>query len=69
MSEEELEHWHSVQFRMEDEGFEYCFQSYSHWDEIKDEEFHRLRTGFLQHMNELRAYIHKKVEEGEMEED
>ena len=47
MSEEELEHWHSVQFRMEDEGFEYCFQSYSHWDEIKDEEFHRLRTGFF----------------------
>lgn len=65
MSEEELERWYSVQFHMEDEGMEYCFEGYSDWGEIKDEEFHRLRMGFLQQMNELRAYIHKKVEEGE----
>jgi hypothetical protein len=39
--------------------------SYSSWDEIKDEEFHRLRLGFLQHMKELREYIDSKVEEGE----
>jgi hypothetical protein len=65
MSEEELEYWHSVQYRMEDEGFDYCFEHYSHWDEIKDEEFHRLRLGFLQYMKELRQYINDKVEEGE----
>lgn len=65
MTEEELEYWHSVQYRMEEEGIDYCFEHYSRWDEIKDEEFHRLRLGFLQHMKELREYIDKKVEEGE----
>jgi hypothetical protein len=50
---------------MDGEGFDYCFESYSSWDEIKDEEFHRLRLGFLQSMKELREYIDSKVEEGE----
>ena len=50
MTYDELEIWQSVQYRMDEEGFDYCFESYSNWDEIKDEEFHRLRLGFLQHM-------------------
>jgi hypothetical protein len=62
--EDDLELWESVQYRMDEEGFDYCFESYSHWDEIKDEEFHRLRLGFLQSMEDLRNYINKKVEEG-----
>jgi hypothetical protein len=49
---------------MDEEGFDYCFENYSNWDEIKDEEFHRLRLGFLQSMEDLRNYIDKKVEEG-----
>jgi hypothetical protein len=49
---------------MEEEGIDYCFEHYSHWDEIKDEEFHRLRLGFLQSMGDLRNYIDKKVEGG-----
>ena len=65
MTNDELENWQSVQYRIDDEGFDYCFESYSSWDEIKDEEFHRLRLGFLQHMKELREYIDSKVEEGE----
>ena len=65
MTNDELENWQSVQYRMDDEGFDYCFENYSSWDEIKDEEFHRLRLGFLQHMKELREYIDSKVEEGE----
>jgi len=65
MTYDELENWQSVQYRMDEEGFDYCFESYSHWDEIKDEEFHRLRLGFLQHMKELREYIDSKVEEGQ----
>jgi hypothetical protein len=65
MTEDELEYWQSVQYRMDAEGFDYCFVSYSDWDEIKDEEFHRLRLGFLQHMKELRQYIDSKVEEGQ----
>jgi len=65
MTYDELENWQSVQYRMDEEGFDYCFESYSNWDEIKDEEFHRLRLGFLQYMKELREYIDKKVYEGE----
>ena len=65
MAYDELEYWHSVQYRMEEEGIDYCFEHYSRWDEIKDEEFHRLRLGFLQYMKEIREYVDKKVEEGE----
>jgi hypothetical protein len=65
MTYDELENWQSVQYRMEKEGFDYCFISYGDWDEIKDEEFHRLKLGFLQSMKELREYIDSKVEEGE----
>jgi hypothetical protein len=65
MTEDELEYWQSVQYRMEEEGIDYCFEHYSHWEEIKDEEFHRLRMGFLQYMKEIREYVDKKVDEGE----
>ena len=65
MTEDELELWESVQYRMDEEGFDYCFESYSHWDKIEDAEFHRLRLGFLQYMKELREYIDSKVEEGQ----
>lgn len=65
MTHDELENWQSVQYRMDEEGFDYCFENYSNWDEIKDEEFHRLRLEFLKSMKELREYIDKKVEEGE----
>jgi hypothetical protein len=65
MTEDELENWQRVQYRMDDEGIDYCFESYSSWDEIKDEEFHRLRLGFLQYMKEIREYVDKKVDEGE----
>ena len=65
MTEDELENWERVQYRMEEEGIDYCFEHYSHWDEIKDEEFHRLRMGFLQYMKEIREYVDKKVDEGE----
>jgi hypothetical protein len=55
-------------FDDDEEGFDYCFESYSRWDEIKDEEFHRLRLGFLQYMEDLRNYIDKKVDEGQNQE-
>ena len=63
-----LEDWESVKYRIENEGIDYCFESYSNWDEIKDEEFHRLRLGFLQYMKEIREYVDKKIEEEEFKE-
>jgi hypothetical protein len=68
MTHDELENWERVQYRMDAEGIGYCFESYSRWDEIKDEEFHRLRLGFLQSMEDLRNYIDKKVDEGRNQE-
>ena len=66
--EDDLELWESVRYRMDEEGFDYCFESYSHWEEIKDVEFHRLRLEFLRTMSELRNYIDNKVEEGQEKE-
>ena len=63
-SKVDLELWESVQYRMDEEGFDYCFESYSDWDEIKDDEFHRLRKKFLRDMKELRSYVNNKVNEG-----
>ena len=63
-----LEDWESVKYRMRNEGIDYCFENYSNWDEIKDEEFHRLRLGFLQYMKEIREYGDKKIEEEEFKE-
>lgn len=68
MTNNELENWESVQFRMEEEGIDYCFDGYSRWDEIKDEEFHQLKDSFLKSMNELRNYIDTKVNEGRIQE-
>jgi hypothetical protein len=66
--EDDLELWESVRYRMDEEGFDYCFDGYSNWDEIKDEEFHRLRLEFLRTMEELRNYIDNKVEDGQEKE-
>jgi hypothetical protein len=66
--DDDLELWESVRYRMDEEGFDYCFDGYSNWDEIKDEEFHRLRLEFLRTMEELRNYIDNKVEDGQEKE-
>ena len=65
MNEDELKNWYSVRYRMREEGMDYCFEHYSNWDEIKDEEFHRLRMAFLQNMDELKSYVNHKIEDGE----
>ncbi len=61
MTEEEKEIWESCQYRMEEEGFHYCFTGYSNWDEIKDEEFHKLRMAYLDSAKELEKYINEKA--------
>jgi hypothetical protein len=68
MTHEELENWERVRYRMDAEGFAYCFDGYSQWDEIEDEEFHRLRNDFLKSMKDLKDYINNKVDEGRNQE-
>lgn len=63
MTYEEKEKWENVAYRMDDEGFHYCFARYSSFEEIKDPEFHRLREAYLQSADKLRKYVGAKNEE------
>jgi hypothetical protein len=67
MTEEEFENFVMVEYRMDNEGLDYCFESYSRFEEIKDEEFHRLRNNFLTSMKEIREYVENKIKEGREE--
>ena len=67
MTEEEFENWQSVSYRMDNEGIDYCFEHYSCFEEIEDEEFHKLRLEFLESMKKIREYVKDKI--GNYEED
>jgi len=67
MNEDEKDDWHSVQFRIKDEGIHYCFNDYSRWEHIKDEDFHKLRKAYLNAAEELKNYVLKKNEEADKE--
>ena len=67
MTEEEFEDFVAVEYRMDNEGIDYCFEHYSSFEEIKDEEFHRLRNNFLTSMKEIRNYVETKIKEGREE--
>ena len=58
-----LEDWEQVQYRMEEEGFDYCWRCYSNFKEIEDEEFHKLRKLYIEISEKLEKYVENKVEE------
>ena len=60
--EDNLEDFKSVQYRMGDEGMDYCFEHYSSFEEIEDEEFHKLRLEFLEITKKLKSYVENKIE-------
>lgn len=60
--EENLDNFRAVRYRMDNEGIDYCFDGYSDWDEIEDEEFHKLRLEFLDSMKKIRSYVENKIE-------
>jgi len=59
--DEELENWERVKYRMVEEGFDYCFRSYSFFEEIKDDDFHNLRLQYIDAADKLEKYIKDKV--------
>jgi len=61
--EEELDNFRLVQYRMGNEGIDYCFKHYSSFSEIEDEEFHKLRKEFLESMDKLTSYVENKIDE------
>ena len=60
MTQEEAQ---SVLQRISQEGFHYCFESYSSFEEIEDPEFHKLRKYYLQYANLLEFYLNKIANE------
>lgn len=65
---EELDKLKSVQYRMREEGFHYCFKHYSNFNEIDDSFFHQLRQNYLLSADMLETYINKCVQILENEE-
>lgn len=61
--ENQLEDFEMVRYRMEEEGFHYCFKHYSSFEDVDDDEFHRLRKKYLEVSEDLENYVHNKIEE------
>ena len=59
--DEQLEEFEMVRYRMEAEGFHYCFKHYSSFKEVEDEKFHELRRKYLEISHELEEYVHSKI--------
>jgi hypothetical protein len=60
--EDDLDNFRSVHYRMRNEGIDYCFEHYSSFEEIKDEEFHKLRLDLIDNMKKIRKYVEDKIE-------
>lgn len=63
MREKQKDNWRALNFRMNDEGLHYCFKHYSHWTEVEDDEFHRLRQNYLKSSEDLEEYIKNKMKQ------
>jgi hypothetical protein len=61
--EEELEKFKNVDYRMDNEGLEYCFVNYSTFSEIKDKQFHKLRVQLLLSIHKIKGYVSDKINE------
>ena len=61
--DEELEKFQDVVYRIKNEGVEYTFKKYSTFDEIEDEEFHKLRKYLIQHIDLMDFYLKKRTDE------
>lgn len=53
--------WEDVEYRMDAEGFDYCFDGYSDWKDIDDERFHTLIQNYLEAKQELEDYVLSKL--------
>jgi hypothetical protein len=56
-----IEDYKYVLNKMRNEGFHYCFTSYSNFEEIDDDKFHELRLKYIKISNELENYIKNKI--------
>ena len=63
------EEWESLAYRMDAEGFDYCFDGYSDWKEIEDLKFQELRKNYLKAKKELEKYVESKIDSLDIERD
>ena len=59
--EEVLEKYQNVIYRIESEGVDYTFKKYSSFEEIEDEEFHKLRKYLIQHIDLMDFYLKRTI--------
>jgi hypothetical protein len=59
--EEELEKYQNIVYRIKNEGLDYTFKRYSTFEEIEDEEFHKLRKYLIQHIDLMDYYLKKRI--------
>ncbi len=52
-----FEDFADLRSRMNQEGFHYCFKHYSNFNEIEDQEFHKLRKAYLSAAEKLEKLI------------
>jgi hypothetical protein len=69
MKAQEAENWTYLHAKIRDEGFHYCFKHFSDFEEIEDEEFHKLRNQYLETAELLEKYIKNKYYEANWEEE
>ena len=58
---QQLENFQMVRYRMDAEGFHYCFKHYSSFEEVEDEKFHSLRESYIKIAEELEEYVESKI--------
>jgi hypothetical protein len=46
-----------VRDTVENEGFDYAFRHYSHFEEVEDEKFHKLRKAYISAAEKLDKYV------------
>ena len=61
--EEDLENFKNVNYRIDNEGLEYCFKHYSSFEEIKDKQFHMLRLQLILSIDKIKEYVSNKINE------
>jgi len=61
--EKDLEHFKNVNYRIREEGLEYCFKNYSSFEEIKYKQFHMLRLELTLSIDRIKEYVNNKINE------
>jgi hypothetical protein len=54
--------WNFVAYKMDYEGFDYCFRCYADFKEMNDPEFHALRQAYVDAAHALEEFVKAKAD-------